>query len=426
MVLLWAHPSYALQPLEAFVKSAKLHHPDALDAQANREQRDSQVTGALGRVLPGIVAKGTYTRNQYEVKFSLPTSNNAPSAPLTIQPFNQFDGNITLNVPLIDIANFTRLAAARDNAAASASQLAAVELRVQAQVVQLYYQLVANAALVEAARHALDVARSSLQLVRDRLNAGKAAVLDAARAEAEVERQVQQLTAAELQVDLISASLASASGLTPEMPVGAKLEDDLHSEDALSAFERDDEQLPAVRAAVQARRALESQATAQKLTLIPALNGALTERFTNAVGFSGGRTRFYLATVSLTWNFDLATVGNINGADASVASGVAGELRARLAARDDIKNTWKIVASNISRSRSARAQAQVTTQAATLAQDRYSAGVATQLDLLQAQRDSFAADASRIQADADLANARAQLRLVSGIRFEDYVQEKKP
>ena len=52
--------------------------------------------------------------------------------------------------------------------------------------------------------------------------------------------------------------------------------------------------------------------------------------------------------------------------------------------------------------------------AADSARDRYQAGATIQLELLQAQRDAFAADVSRIQADADLVNARAQLRLASG------------
>jgi outer membrane protein TolC len=65
-------------------------------------------------------------------------------------------------------------------------------------------------------------------------------------------------------------------------------------------------------------------------------------------------------------------------------------------------------------SHSTRIQAQVSVHAADLAQDRYRAGVATQLDLLQAQRDAFAAEVSRIQADADLINARAQLRIAAG------------
>jgi len=34
---------------------------------------------------------------------------------------------------------------------------------------------------------------------------------------------------------------------------------------------------------------------------------------------------------------------------------------------------------------------------------------------LQAERDAYAADVARIQSDADLANARNQLRLATGI-----------
>lgn len=72
------------------------------------------------------------------------------------------------------------------------------------------------------------------------------------------------------------------------------------------------------------------------------------------------------------------------------------------------------VRTNIARSRSARVQAQVSARAADLARNRYEAGEGTQLDLLQAQRDAFGADAGRIQADADLLNARAQLRVAAG------------
>jgi len=43
-----------------------------------------------------------------------------------------------------------------------------------------------------------------------------------------------------------------------------------------------------------------------------------------------------------------------------------------------------------------------------------SRGTITQLDLLQAQRDAFNSEVSRIQADADLINARVQLRLSAG------------
>lgn len=77
------------------------------------------------------------------------------------------------------------------------------------------------------------------------------------------------------------------------------------------------------------------------------------------------------------------------------------------------------VRTGIARSRSARAQAEVSAHASQLARERYEAGTATQLDLLQAQRDAFAADAARIQADADLVNSRAQLRLAAGRSIVD-------
>ena len=57
---------------------------------------------------------------------------------------------------------------------------------------------------------------------------------------------------------------------------------------------------------------------------------------------------------------------------------------------------------------------QVSSHAAAQARERYRAGTITQLDLLQAQRDAFNAEVSRIQSDADLVNARAQLRLSTG------------
>ena len=92
----------------------------------------------------------------------------------------------------------------------------------------------------------------------------------------------------------------------------------------------------------------------------------------------------------------------------------ARELRARLAAGDAIHRQWNTVAAGIARSRSARAGREAAVHAAAQAQERYRAGTITQLDLLQAQRDAFTAEVSRIQADADLVNARAQLRLSSG------------
>jgi outer membrane protein TolC len=88
--------------------------------------------------------------------------------------------------------------------------------------------------------------------------------------------------------------------------------------------------------------------------------------------------------------------------------------RTQRAVLDATYGAFRRVQTGIVKSRSARAQATAARRAAELAADRYTAGAATQLDVTLAQRDAFLADAARIQADADLALSRVQLRLAAG------------
>jgi outer membrane protein TolC len=84
-------------------------------------------------------------------------------------------------------------------------------------------------------------------------------------------------------------------------------------------------------------------------------------------------------------------------------------------ADDAIFNDWHQVTAAIERARAARTQVEAAGAAAELARERYEGGIATQLDVLQAQQEHFRADVGRIQADADVAYARAALRLDSGL-----------
>ena len=82
---------------------------------------------------------------------------------------------------------------------------------------------------------------------------------------------------------------------------------------------------------------------------------------------------------------------------------------------------WQQIRADIESAQSSRAQVTAATLAASLADDRYQSGVATQLDVLQARQDAFDADVARIQADADLAYARVALRLDAA----QFAQEKR-
>ena len=404
----------AIQPLDEFLSGARMSSVDNAEARAVRRQLGAEADAELGRALPRLSLRGVYSRNQYDTTIELPGTAGGPATSVRITPHDQLDGAATLDVPLVDLASFARIASARTGAKAAATQAASTELRVQSLVSQNYYQLVANLALVEASREALDVARASLRIAEERHGAGTTALLDVDRARAEVERNVQQLAAAELQVSLVARALQSLTGISPALEGEGPVADDLHEELPLERFQAPDDKIPALAAAIQSRVASDQAGPGSAPRPRPQ-----PERERDRAGDQrrGARRAGCLLAVSRS-----ASAGpsisppspGIRAQDAAADAARAREERARLAARDDIHSAWTTVRTNIARSRSARVQSEVSARAAELALERYQAGAATQLDLLQTQRDAFAAAAARIQADADLVNSRAQLRVAAG------------
>lgn len=411
MSLLWlslslpALPAWALQPIDVFVSGARAHNPQNREAEANRTLAEAQAGESTARALPGLSAAATYTRNQWDVSF----------VGLSVMPRNQFDAGATLSVPLVDLAKFARISASNRLAEASAEQQAATSLAVEAQVVQLYYQLAANLALVSVARKALDVVEVDLKLTQDMAQAGSASALDVSRAQAEVEQRRQQLTNAGLDVELAGQALVSRTGIRPDTAAPVELLDDLHAEPALDRFMAGVASTPAVQAARRAREAFQRSARAQRLALLPSLSAALLERYTNATGFLNGHHEAYAASVSLQWTIDVGSGYAIRSRDAEASAALAREQAASLAVTDAVVGAFHGVEAGIARSRSARTQSAAAARAAEIARTRYRSGAASHLEMIQADRDAFAAAAMRILADSNLLNARRQLRLASGI-----------
>jgi outer membrane protein TolC len=323
------------------------------------------------------------------------------------------DAAVTLSVPLVDLAQFARISAADLAAQAAEYQQRATGREVEAQVVQLYYQLAADLALVSVARKALEVVRLDLKLTEEAARAGSAAALDVARARAEVEQRSQQLTSAELEVKLTAQALTSRTGIRPDTETVPELADDLHAEPRLEDFLADVPGTPAVLAATTSRDVADRHARAQRLALLPVLRGSLVERYPNATGFLNGHHEAYLASVSLTWALDLGTAPAIRARNAEALAARAREEAVSLAVSDAVVRAFSTIEADLARSRSARAQSAASSRAAEIARSRYRAGVVTQLEMIQADRDAFAAEAARIQADGDLLNARRQLRLAA-------------
>jgi len=400
----------ALQPLATFVAGARTRNFDRREARLLAEQREAEVGVARGVLLPSFTARGLYTHNQYEVKFALP--GNEAGAPITITPKNQFDAFFTLTVPLVDAAAYGRFRAA--GVAADAQQLSeeATGLAVESQIAAAYHRLIGAADLVEAARRTVEAAELNLRTVADRRSTGAASDLDVERAKAEIARAEQDEEEARLGHALAARSLETLSGVTPD-GTPAVAPDDLSEEAPLEAWLRGIGGAPAVRAAAKADEAADLARSATKLTLLPSLSVNAEERLTNATSFVG-RSSFYTLSANLTWSLDAGIKPRIEAQRAQAAIAAVRGDRVRRAVEDDVFEAWSRIRASIAKSRAARAQERAANRSAELARDRYGVGAATQVEVIQAQRDLFTANVARVRADAELALARTQLRIVAG------------
>jgi outer membrane protein TolC len=411
LLLLANSSAWALQPLIDFLDKAS-GHPDNREALAIVAQREAEASTALGRLLPAFSLQGKYTRNQYEVALMM------DGRTMTVQPYNQWDATLQLDVPLVDLAGHSRYRAQQATADAARAAQESSALEVQKQVVKSYYQVLGATSLVESSLRSLDAAKSNAGIVADRTDAGVASELDLQRANASIEQANQNVSDAQLVLVLARRNLATLTGLEP-LPVLDAASDDLHEEAPLATWlDKQGTQSPTVRQAKAQVQAVEANATAARLGFLPTLSANAQDRFTNATGFSG-RTSSYSVAAILSWKLDFTLSPTIRAQVAAADAALARQDRALLTTKDQIHESWQRVKSGIVKCRAARAQAASARKAATIAADRYAAGTGTQLDVIQAERDAFSADVAGIQADADLASARALLRLNAGQRLKD-------
>jgi outer membrane protein TolC len=404
---LCGRPAHATQPLSAFLERAAGQSYDSRESAATFRQREAESDAALGRLLPALSARGVYTRNQYEVAAQLPM---AP--PIVIQKKNQLDGYLQLDVPIVDLASYHRYRSQRALTRAAGEQHTVTIQEVSRAVSEAYFQFIGMSALARSARLSVGSSEENLRNVEARRAAGVVTDFDRERAVANVERARQDLADAELGADLASRTLETLSGLTPQ-PSEDFPPDDLHEEAPLERWQALATSSPQGRAARSNEEAAQESQKAASRALLPTLSATAQEHFSNAGGFSGHGATYTIQLVAAV-RLDYATMAT-NRAQGTAAEiqGIRAE-RTQRAVSDATFQAFRRVQAGIVKSRSARAQAAAAKRAAELATDRYGAGAATQLDVTQAQRDAFLADASRIQADADLALARVQLRLAVG------------
>lgn len=403
----------ALQPLGDFLTSARSKALENKEAKAAVTQREAEADQAWGRVLPALTARASYTRNENKAEIcqKAPPQTCTESEKIVITPNDQLDASFSLEVPLVDVAGWNRVSAARATAKAAAARAQVTAQDVERALAQRYFQAIAAQALLDAANRAVAAAEASKKVAVAREGAGATSSLEIDRATAEVARASQSVADAELLRAVSRRALKSSSGLEPSEGAPA-FADDLKDEGPVDAWEKGASETPAVRAAQLEKQAADRTATAAWATLLPTVSATATERLTNATGFAGQISNYTIG-LTATWRLDIP---NIRGGAVQEAAADAAQVRRERAerdAKDKIFEAHQQVTAQIAKARAARAQVKAAERAAEIARERYAQGAGTQLDVLQADRDAFQAEVARIQADADLSFARVALRLAA-------------
>lgn len=404
--------AHALQPLDEFLKNARHANPSNMAAKSTAEQRKAEANAARGAILPSLTLEATYTLNQFEAISEFPNDAGGTDR-LVFTPKHQFDGYGTLSVPIVDAAGVLNYRAGKALSRAARESRKFTFLDVQRQVVRVYYELLGFEAVKQSAEQNLAAAQENADVVGARKAQGASSDLDYQRAVVNLESARQSVATAELNVALKRQELANLTGLQPaavkEFPV-----DDLHAEKPLAHWtSKSSKELPLSRVAYAQVEAAEQSGKAAKAVWAPTVTATGQERLTNATGFVDSNN-VYAVGASLLWRLDGTTAAAAKAQRAAADVALADARQAELDSRFAVYEAWHRIRTGIDKSRAARKQAEAAGRASQLASQQYVSGVATQLDVVQAQRDAFDARVERIRADVDLVYSRALLRLAVG------------
>jgi outer membrane protein TolC len=326
----------------------------------------------------------------------------SPTIPAVVGPYNFFDARaISLNQIIFDLVAIRNLRSATQNVqAAQESAIDARDLVVLA-VVGTYLQIVTTQARVVSIRALVESERAVFQQASDRLKAGAAALIDVTRTQVQYQTDVQLLRSELADIEKQKLNLARIIGLPlgnsytladsfPYVPV-----ENLTVEDALKRAFATRADLRAAQASVLAAQSALSAAHAEYLPSV-SFHGDY-----GAVGTNPPQAASTY-TVTGTINVPIFAGGRVQG-DTEQAHAALNQRKAELGdLRGSIEHDVRFAFINLSSAADqvvvAESNVSLSHQTLKQSRDRFAAGVADTVEVVQSEQ-------SVAQADADYINA---------------------
>lgn len=411
-----------------FDEALRIGEKENRDLQAARVRLKgaySDVTKAFGNLLPTLSAQGKVTINEPEIvinfadafKALIPPGAMLPAMePTTIVKRVQLDAVIAANIPILTLSAFPAYQAVKVNFKAQERQLVVTAIQILTSVATSFYAAAGNDEVVVARRHAIEVAQKTVDNAKVRLSAGVVNKVEVTRAELALIQAQQRLREAEDSRAAAYRTLASLLNLPPGplkvVPPGEPKTEFAGDENLVNTALSQRPEIANLELIGQSSRL---QARAHLLRWVPNLSGFANIRLTNASGF-GGRNDYYAVGVQLDWMIFDGLQRDASRMAANAAREDA-ELRAaqlRRTISDETINARQGVATRKQGLITAERSVQMARETLDLVRIQYSAGTATQLDLLAAQDQLIQAEVGLAQARFDLSLAVLNLRKAMG------------
>jgi outer membrane protein TolC len=417
-----APPAARPNPPEELPLAAALEELDRANATLAQVRARADEAGAVVRqswsaLLPTLVAQGQYYRNRDDFVIVAPglEPGDAPRR-VAIQAAEAFTGQGTARVPIVAPSAWWDLAAAKDAARASGASLEAARRNLRAAFAQAAHASRAAEELVAASESAV---RSAAELERSaarRVAAGTSPPLD--RLRAETDRTARESDLAQARANLARSRLALGVLLGRERPVRV-LVPDVAPPGATGAAEGLVGEALGARPELAAQRAQVAAAEAQVKSawarLAPQLS-ASASYFASDVDYPTGEPDGWRVTVDLTWPlYDGGfRYGKRRQAEAQLSAARAGEEAERLTVLQEVEDALRDVEVAVERLRLAESQRRLASDAAATARRGFEAGVASSLDVIDANDRLYFADVRLADARARLAQAGVALDRAAG------------
>ena len=368
---------------------------------------------ALAELLPNVSSGVSERRQVINLK-----AFGFPADPSIVGPFNVFDARAFLSQPLLDVSALNNTRAATLNQQAEKYGIKNARDLVVLVTVNLYLETIASDSRVSMVRAQQETADALFQQAQDLKASGLVAGIDVLRAQVQLQTQRQRLIAAQNDFEKLKLQLARAIGLPVSQPLNLTDKIPYAPLPALTlndALQRAFESRPDYLAA-QSR--LEAARAARR-----AANGALLPSVSFDADFGAiGQT---VDTAHSTYSFAATVRVPIFDGGRTVARRIEAEafLRQREAefadfrgrVEYDVRAAFLDVRAADEQLQAAQTNVQLAGSELEQARDRFGAGVASNLEVTQAQESVAAASDSYIAALYAHNIAKATLARALGI-----------